>query len=270
MLLLSLLITVPAWRKEIETAIDKVGDRSEAIVHKLIHFINCVDCNVSNTLHGVHCNITNTLCSIEGSVSSVHCKPSGSVESVHNGITNFSCCFHRHVSDLIGHNSHGTVEHADDVIAASVVAGVGGCTEARVVIGASGATGAGGTGAANLVNWTTQNIPSLPIVACIQPCIEPSFPVLDHPTPHPGGLGPHHLAVVPCLVGEAVPGHAAHRKDVDFIEPRIYCLSPIFSSFSRVEGLIKILSYFEPTNSSTIWTVVVELALVCMSLGHAG
>lgn len=102
------------------------------------------------------------------------------------------------------------------------------------------------------------------------PCIEPSFPVLDHSTTHPACLCPHHLAVVACLVWEAVPGNTAHWEDVNLVVPRIDCLSPILYSFSCIEGLVKILSHLESTNSSTVCAVMAKLALVRMPLGHAG
>jgi len=160
---------------------------------------------------------------------------------------------------------HGLVDHTKEQITWVIS-----CAEAGVVVRTRRPTGTWWTSSAYFVDRAPKNIARLSIVTCIQFCIESSFLVAYHSASYFARFCPNHLAVVPCFMRKAVTGNTACRKAFDLVEPGVDCFPPVLASFPGAEGLIEILSNLKSVDPPAVRTVMAELALVCVPLGHPG
>ena len=256
---------------KVDSLADEVGHRSEAppdqlravlhqVVHLVPHPVHRVHRQVAHVVRGAHCHLTHVMgthhriphCShgkVAHPVGGVHrhvTHPVGRVhrpvQRTHGHVPHRAHRVHGHVCDLIGDDVRPG-EHAEQVVAAGIGRGVGGGAETWVGGGTFSGARAGGAGTALPVHRPPHNVPRRPVVAHVQPGVEPALLELGHPTPDPVRLGPHQLAVVAGLGGESVPVDARSWKLVDLVEPGVDGRPPVDpSSRPRRERLVEVLA----------------------------
>ena len=81
---------------------------------------------------------------------------------------------------------------------------------------------------------------------------EINAPVKYGSTPNSGGCSPHHLTVVTSFVAELKVIYTGAGELINFIEPRVNCLPPVWSNILGVVRLVEVLSHFKSLNAPTV------------------
>ena len=148
---------------------------------------------------------------VDGPVGGVHGHVPGHVDGLHHHIAKVP---HSHgavqLFEMVVHNMHRHVEHAEEVVAAGL-GGVGGA-HAGVGLGAACAARAGRARRALLVHRPPQYISRHSVVADVHPRVEPPLLVEDGAAADAGGLCPDQLAVVASLHSELRTPHPTGRS----------------------------------------------------------